>query len=327
MEPITEGVEQVPATLDQPAGTQDVSSDTPSDVEMQAMADLFGAEAGADDHQADPTGDDALTLTDADQGEPAQSADAPWEQLTDEQRRAGFLRQRDYTQKTQRLAEERQQTQALQAQVQQQQQQLLEMQQQIIASRQPQPEAAQQPQAPTRPNPNDFLDDVGDVDFVSYADAMNDYAVALSQAAVQAALQSEVTPLRETLTKQQDAAQQQAAQAVIQQFEVECSKMATAFPHFAQVEQQVLQAIVDSGATPKPEMVRAYYSLHYPQQYAQRLLQYKQAQAQAAQRTPTNQQGLTLAPGQHSGAREAAPSDPQERRSAMAEEFVRLNGR
>lgn len=327
-----QGVEQAAAGLDQPAvvldtpevtptaGT-DVTAAGPSEAEMQAMAEMF-PDMVEDDHQATPAEGDGAEPTDTDQAAQRQSADTPWEDMTPEEQRAGHMRQADYTRKTQELAALRKQTETQLQQLQSQQQQLLQMQQQLLA-RQTQPQDAQQPQqpqAPVAPNSDDFVDDEGFLDVGAFVRANNEYLQQATQYGIETALQAKLTPIQETLTQRQQREQQAQEDSLRSAFLAEATKLEAAFPHFAQVKEQVAKAIMDSGAAPDPAMLRVYYAQLFPQQYDARRDEYRRALA-AKKSTPT--QGPSLAPGRRTNAQEAAPSDPAARLQAMAADFQR----
>ena len=282
--------------------------------DVEAMARIFGEAEGLADHDADEIPAEDGTSEADDAGE-RQSGEPMWDEMSEDDKRKGFLRLQDYTKKTQDLGKQRR---ALEDQ----RQQLIQLQQQLL-SRQPEQQqaAAQQlQQAPPLPAPtmklSECTDDEGYLDLTKMQQFMQDHDAAL----VARMKQEFVDPLAAewTATKQTEA--DKAGMAEIAKLREQHAQMVRAFPHYR--DEDVQRRIVGYMQAQNVRDFKAAYAAMFPEQYADAVIRFRELRRQKTQPT-TQQKRPTLAPARRMGDKEAPPQDENARLAAMTKELIK----
>lgn len=290
------------------------------DLDVDAMAELFGtaedqrapvadADGAGDDDDVPPTKPAGKSATPADPETMSDEEFAEWITGQDPSEiRRGYLRQSDYTRKTQGLASERNALESRLAEVQQLQQQLLEVQKGVLSAA---PGSKAEP--PRSLGPQDLLTEDGELDLGK-----------LDQYVKQAASSVADEKLTAKQLADQQAEVQREQQAVVQRIQGDLQKMERAFPHFGK-DESVQAAVLSHMRENNVLDPRAAYAACYPREYAEAILRYDRAKEKA--KTNNSKPAAPVTPPGTSG--KGAPNvldDPDAAEDAQAEIIAKALG-
>ena len=298
-------------------GDADVADEGP---DAEAMAELFGELEGQEGHEAEgkpaqdgqPGGDD---------GDGGQSQEPGWDELPDDEKRKGYLRQQDYTKKTQAAAEERRELETYRRQL---EAAALEIQQaQVRLTGQPAQQQAQQQQPQGQPMKlSDCLDELGQIDPV----LLEQYEAQREAALEQRITEKHIKPVAEQLTAREKRESEATQLAEVDKLEQQKTQMEAVFPDMKDpaVLERVLTHMRDHQQVGSYDLRAAYVYL-FPERYAEGFLRYKQAAAKRKQASGP-ERPPALPPGGRSRDLSEVPDvdDHEAMADAMEREFRQL---
>lgn len=290
------------------ADNPDVDVDDDDVPDPDAMAALFPQEGQGKDHDAQGAGNDAPPAA----GGNNRPDEGDWDKLSDDDKRRGFMRQADYTKKTQALSAERRELEELR-------QKLLGIQQDLLTKQQAPPPAQQQP--PQQLPKLDFaecVDEDGLLDLNKLRDVIQQREEALEER-----IRSQyVNPLDQKLTAREQQEQEAELEREIGRLRKQHEQMQAAFPHYRDeaVQRRVAEYMKDNNV----RSFHAAYVALYPEEHARAYLRYEQAKAKSKQ--PNGAPPPQTPPNRQSQAREPIPDDDAEFEDQMARKLAKLTG-